>query len=429
MRFYSTNNAKNIVDLREAVLQSLPEDKGLYMPTEIPKLSPSFFNSIHGMSLQEMAIEMCTPFLTSDFSKAEIQEIVESSINFPAPLVQVEEGIHSLELWHGPTLAFKDFGARFMAALMSRLVAQEKRELRILVATSGDTGGAVASGFLGVPNVKVTILYPSGKVSPLQEKQLNTLGENIMAIEVDGTFDDCQTLVKAAFLDKELKEKLMMGSANSINISRLIPQTFYYVNALAQLEKNAKAIISVPSGNFGNLTAGLLAKKMGLPVHGFIAATNLNDIVPAYLSSGEFNPRPSIQTISNAMDVGNPSNFPRMMALYNGDLARIKEDVKGISYSDKLTEQSISELHERTGYVMDPHGAIAYRALKELLKEGQEGIFFETAHPAKFLPTMRSILGDIEVPEALSSLKDKKGISHKSPVDLAQIKDLILSQE
>ena len=428
MKFYSTNDHQNIVDLKEAVLNSMPSDKGLYMPTAIPKLSISFFQSLRGLSLQEIALEMATPFLKSDFSKAAIQEIIERAIDFPAPLIQVEKNLHSLELWHGPTLAFKDFGARFMAAVMSRLVAQEDRELHILVATSGDTGGAVASGFLGIPNVKVCILYPSGKVSPLQEKQLTTLGQNIKAIEVDGTFDDCQALVKRAFLDSEMKSKLMMASANSINISRLIPQTFYYVNALAQLDQDIPTVISVPSGNFGNLTAGLLAKKMGLPVRRFIAATNANDIVPSYLKSGKYEPRPSIQTISNAMDVGNPSNFPRMMALYNGSYEAISKDVKGYAYSDEQTRETIAQVHDRTGYVMDPHGAIAYKALKAELAKDEQGVFLETAHPAKFLPTMKEILGEIKVPEALSVLKDKKGVQVKCQVDFEQVKEEILAQ-
>jgi len=428
MRFFSTNNSNNIVDLREAVLHSMPADKGLYMPCEIPTLKSSFFKSAANISLSEIAYEMAYPFLSKDFSKADIHEIIERSVTFPAPLVQVEKGIHSLELWHGPTLAFKDFGARFMAALMSRLVEQEDRELHILVATSGDTGGAVASGFLGVPNVKVTILFPQGKVSPLQEKQLTSLGQNIHAIEIDGTFDDCQAIVKRAFLDDELKAHSMMASANSINISRLITQTFYYVHAYGQIEEKEHVQIAVPSGNFGNLTAGLLAKKMGLPISGFIAATNANTIVPQYIQTGKFNPRPSVQTISNAMDVGNPSNFPRMLLLYGGDHQAMCKDIQGFTLSDSLTKKCIQDVFEQSGYILDPHGAIAYRALKELLKKGESGIFLETAHPAKFLPVMKEVLGEIPVPKALSSLANKKAEKACFPADYEQVKEHLLNK-
>ncbi len=409
MRFYSTKDKSNIVGLREAVLRSLPKDGGLYMPMEIPSLGKEFFASTPEMELPEMAINIASPFLKEDFSDAEISEVIDAAVNFPAPVKLIHQGVHSLELWHGPSLAFKDFGARFMAAIMSRLVKDDDRKLTILVATSGDTGGAVASGFLGVENVEVIILYPSGKVSPLQEKQLTTLGQNIKAIEIQGTFDDCQTLVKQAFLDEELNKKYKLSSANSINISRLIPQSFYYLGAYAQLGAPNNLVFSVPSGNFGNMTAGLLAKGMGLPVQKFIAATNANDIFPNYLRTGEYEPKKSRVTISNAMDVGNPSNFQRIQDLYKGKLEKMREDIDSHSYSDELTRMTIQSVHDEHGYVLDPHGAVAYKALSDYMGSNEcTGVILETAHPAKFLPVMEPILGDIEIPEELAILSNRK---------------------
>jgi threonine synthase len=397
------------------------------MPERIPELPVSFFENLAEMSFQDMAKVLCTPYLDEDFSSEEIVEIIDTAVSFPAPLVPVDDRISSLELWHGPTLAFKDFGARFMAAVMGRLVKEEPRDLHILVATSGDTGGAVASGFLGIDKVKVTILYPAGKVSPLQEKQLTTLGQNIQALRVDGTFDDCQHMVKNAFLDKELNERFMLASANSINISRLIPQMFYYVNAYAQAEQKENLVIAVPSGNFGNLTAGLLAKRMGLPIHRFIAATNVNDIVPEYLNSGIYTPRPSVPTISNAMDVGNPSNFQRMLDLYSGEHARMIKDVQGFAYTDEQTKKCIREVHGRTGYVMDPHGAVAYLALQDSLRDGEHGILLETAHPAKFLPVMKDLIPDFPVPDRLSELAEKKSHFHSSSKEYEALKSFMFS--
>ena len=412
MRFYSTKSKDFQVNLKSAVLQSLPPDNGLYMPVQIPTLDKGLLEKMPSMSFQEIAFEVANAFLDEDFSSEEVGQIIDQAINFPAPVVNLKEKMHVLELWHGPSLAFKDFGARFMANVMSRLVAGESRRLTILVATSGDTGGAVASGFLGVENVDVIILYPSGKVSPLQEKQLTTLGQNIRAIEVEGTFDDCQALVKQAFLDKEVNQHYLLSSANSINITRLIPQSFYYFEAFKQIGSPSEgATFCVPSGNFGNLTAGLLAKRMGLPIDKMIAATNANDIVPAYLENGQYNPRPSVATISNAMDVGNPSNFRRMEDLYGHIWNDLKQDIVGYAYDDKITRTAVKEIHDRYDYVMDPHGAVGYLAAEQFIKDHKyqkDVVVLETAHPSKFLPVMEPILGAIEVPERLAILSERK---------------------
>lgn len=409
MLLYSTNNPSLKVELKEAVMQSLAKDKGLYMPETIPVLDKSFIDNIENYSFQEIAYIVSKNLIGDYIAEADLKEIVHSAINFAAPVVMLDEKIGSLELWHGPSLAFKDFGARFMAALMSYFIKNEKQQTTILVATSGDTGGAVAAGFYKTPGVKVIILYPSGKVSDLQEKQLTTLGENISAIEVNGTFDDCQALVKEAFLDKELNEKYHLSSANSINIARLIPQSFYYFEAYKQVKKYGKEVVfSVPSGNFGNITAGLLAKKMGLPIKRFIAATNINKIVPNYLVSGNYEPKPSLATISNAMDVGNPSNFTRILALYNQDYAAIKNDIEGFWLDDVDTRTAIQDAFHKYKYVCDPHGAIGYQSLSGL-SDNELGIFLETAHPAKFLDTVEDTLGQkIEIPTALSTLVEKE---------------------
>lgn len=413
MNFYSTRNREHIVDIKTAVLRSLPPDNGLYMPVNIPQLPSAFWDNLADLSFSELAFQIAQNLLTDSLPTAALESIVTESINFPAPLVQVAPGIYTLELWHGPSLAFKDFGARFMAKLMSYLVRDDDNKLSILVATSGDTGGAVAAGFHGVDNIEVTILFPKGKVSPLQQLQLTTWGDNIRAIEIDGTFDDCQALVKQAFLDSDINEKRNLSSANSINIARLIPQSFYYFEAYKQLASTKQPLVfSVPSGNFGNLTAGLLAKRMGLPIHTFLAATNANNIVPGYLEKGAFEPRPSVQTISNAMDVGNPSNFQRMVDLYgNNDdsWSQMKTDIQGYAYDDVQNTQGIRTIFAQHGYTADPHGAIGYLALQDYLKAhpGHQGIFLETAHPAKFLPVMEPVLGEIDVPEALSVLEGK----------------------
>lgn len=429
MKYYSTNSPSAKVDLRTAVLHSLPADRGLYMPESIPALGDSFFDTLDAKSFGDLAYEVAHPYLSADFSDAEIREITDSCTSFDAPVVMLDDQLSVLELWHGPSLAFKDFGARFMAAVMSRLVAGQDKKLTILVATSGDTGGAVASGFLGVDGVEVIILYPSGGVSPLQEKQLTTLGQNIRAIEVKGTFDDCQAMVKRAFLDQEINEKLMLSSANSINITRLIPQSFYYFNAYRQLRSHTDKDICfcVPSGNFGNVTAGVLAKRMGLPIHQFVAATNANDVVPRYLQSGQYDPHPSIATISNAMDVGAPSNFARLDHLYGGRDA-MAEDFVGYTYSDYVTKTAIREIKDKYNYTMDPHGAVGYLAAQEYLSAhpDQHVSILETAHPAKFLPVMTPILGDIDVPERLAVLSDRDKDAHLIDHDYDVFKDWLL---
>jgi threonine synthase len=433
MKLYSTNNKNNVVDLKEAVMNSLPADKGLYMPVEIPRLPESFFKDIENHTFSELSFVVAQK-LIGDYIPAEtLKEIVEDAIDFPAPVVMIEEHIGTLELFHGPSLAFKDFGARFMSRLMAYFNKDEDRLLTILVATSGDTGGAVAAGFYDTPGIEVVILYPKGKVSNLQEKQLTTLGKNITACEIDGTFDDCQAMVKHAFLDADLKNDYHLSSANSINIARLIPQTFYYFEAYRQLVSQHKDIVfSVPSGNFGNLTAGLMAKRMGLPIHKFIAATNINKVVPDYLESGTYHPQPSIATISNAMDVGSPSNFSRMMDLYNDDLNEIKKDVVGLYYTDDQTRMAMKEVYSNRGYICDPHGAIGYVALKDFLRNHKNalGVFLETAHPGKFLPTVEGTLQtEIQIPESLSSLKDKTKKASAMDNNYESFKSWLLSRK
>lgn len=411
--YYSTNHQSASVNLEEAVFKSLADDQGLFMPEYLPRMSEEFFKHIEEYSFQEISFLVSKALIGKDLSDEILKKIIESSIDFDAPLVPVDENIHALELFHGPTMAFKDFGARFMARLIAEIGENETKELCILVATSGDTGSAVADGFLGVKGVKVKILYPSGKVSQLQEQQLTTSGQNITAIEVNGTFDDCQRMVKQAFQDKEINNRLKLTSANSINIARLIPQSFYYFYAYAQLKnKNCDIIFSVPSGNFGNLTAGLMAKAMGLPIHKFIAATNINSAVPEYLQSGIFTSRPSRMTISNAMDVGNPSNFSRMLELYGHDLENMQSDVIGYSFTDEETKQIMKETYIHNHYIMDPHAAVAYLGLQKYMsknKSKSEGIFLETAHPAKFKDTVDEVLGiDIPIPDALQACMNKK---------------------
>jgi threonine synthase len=416
MKYYSTNNKSHRVSLREAVLQGLAPDQGLYMPEQIHPMPNSFFDSIHSMPFQEIGMRVASQLLGDDLPPAELEKIVNHTIQFDAPLVEIEKDIYALELFHGPTLAFKDFGARFLSGLLGYFAKQQNREITILVATSGDTGSAVANAFLNVPGTHVVVLYPSGKVSDIQEKQFTTLGGNITALEVDGTFDDCQRLVKLAFLDEELKEKLFLTSANSINIARLIPQSFYYFRAYSQLKDKTKPVVfSVPSGNFGNLTAGLIAKRMGLPVHKFIAATNLNKVVPDFFETKIFKPVASVSTISNAMDVGNPSNFGRMLDLYQSDFEELSRDIVGFHYSDEQTIQAMKEAFKSKNYLLDPHGAVGYLGLTEYLKSNTHsvGIFLETAHPVKFGEVVeRAIDQTVEIPERLNSFlkKEKKSI-------------------
>ncbi|WP_321281117.1 threonine synthase [Marinifilum fragile] len=413
MKYFSTNNKELRYSFKEAVVKGLAPDKGLFFPVNIPKLSDQFFNELPNKSLAEIGFEVAKHFVGEDIKEKELKNICEEVFNFPIPLVKVEEGVYGLELFHGPTCAFKDVGARFMSRCLSAFAKESKRELTILVATSGDTGSAVANGFLGVEGVKVIILYPKGKVSHIQEQQLTTMGQNITALEVEGTFDDCQALVKDAFADEELNDKYKLTSANSINIARLLPQSFYYFYAWAQLqEKNKEVIVSVPSGNYGNLTGGLLAKQMGLPIHKFVAAANRNKIVPDYLDSGKYQPKPSVQTISNAMDVGAPSNFSRMMEIYKENYSDVIKDINGAWYSDDETKAVMKEVYERESYILDPHGAVGYLGLNKYLnREKQVGIFLETAHPAKFKDIVEKVIEkEVEIPNYLQEClkKEKK---------------------
>ncbi len=407
MRYYSTNKQADWATLEEAVVKGLAPDKGLYMPESIKTLPASFFENIDKMSFQEIAYTVADAFFGEDVDAESLKSIVYDTLSFETSVVEVEPGIYSLELFHGPTLAFKDVGGRFMARLLGYFIAKEKKELvNVLVATSGDTGSAVANGFLGVDGIHVYVLYPKGKVSKIQEVQFTTLGQNITALEIDGVFDDCQALVKSAFMDEELNGHMKLTSANSINVARFLPQAFYYFNAYAQLKREGKEkdmVFCVPSGNFGNITAGLIAKKMGLPVKRFIAANNSNDIFLQYLNTGVYTPRPSVATIANAMDVGDPSNFARVVELY-GSHEAICGEVSGCAYTDSQIAETLAEAFTRTGYLLDPHGACGYRALKEQLTEGECGVFLETAHPAKFLETVESITDSkVEIPAPLQA--------------------------
>jgi threonine synthase len=430
MKLYSTKNTTAFVDLQEAVFKGLPEDNGLFMPENITPLPASFFENIKDYSLQDIAFAICKNLFQGYIPENDLREIIEKSITFPAPLVELGKSTYILELFHGPSLAFKDFGARFMAQLMSYFNRGNDKELVILVATSGDTGGAVAFGFHNTPGIKVVILYPSGKVSMLQEKQLTTLGGNITALEIDGTFDDCQALVKKAFLDQELTSNMRLSSANSINIARLIPQSFYYMEAYKQIKNPDKVVFCIPSGNFGNLTAGLLAKKMGLPVHHFIAATNTNDVVPKYLNTGNYEPKSSVRTLSNAMDVGNPSNFARILDLYCSTWNNIKEDISGYGFDDTTTKDAMREVYSKYNYVIEPHGAVGYLALKEWQKDNPDtqGIILETAHASKFIDDVEVILGqNIEIPERLAILAERKKESILMNTEFSSFKTWLLA--
>lgn len=430
MKFYSTNNKTHIVSLKEAVIKGLAPDQGLYMPMEIPVMSKDFLENIQRLSFREIGYEVITAFFKEDLSEEEITDLVNHTLVFDAPLVEIEKGVFALELFHGPTLAFKDFGARFCSKLMSLSVGQEK--VKVLVATSGDTGSAVANGFYNVPGVEVIILYPAGKVSELQEKQFTTLGGNITALEVDGAFDDCQKMVKEAFLDQELNDQMLLTSANSINIARWIPQCLYYFYAYSRLpETNGKVAFAVPSGNFGNLAAGILAERMGLPIDYFVAATNVNDVVPEYLEGNPFMSRPSVPTISNSMDVGNPSNFYRLLALFDGDEDLLKAKVKGFAYTDEQTVVCMQDVKKATGYTLDPHGAVAYLGLKDFLQRhpGYQGIFLETAHPGKFGKVVEEALGEpVLLPERLAAFLhgEKEVIPIKN--DFAAFKQYLLTK-
>ena len=437
MRYYSTNGKAQEATLETEVVNGLAEDKGLYMPEEIHTLPKEFFDEMAEMSFQDIAYNVAAAFFAEDVDEDALQHIVYDTLQFDCPLVKVTDNIYSLELFHGPTLAFKDVGARFMARLLQYFLKQDAetkgKTVNVLVATSGDTGSAVANGFLGVEGIHVYVLYPKGKVSPIQECQFTTLGQNITAIEVDGVFDDCQALVKQAFMDKELNEKMKLTSANSINVARFLPQAFYYFYAYAQMQKSKAAgkdvVVCTPSGNFGNICAGLFGKRMGLPVKRFIAANNANDVFYEYLQTGEYSPRPSVQTIANAMDVGDPSNFARIYDLYDKNHQAICTDISGATYSDEQIAETIREVKKETGYLCDPHGACGFRALREGLQDGEVGIFLETAHPAKFKDTVEGIIGEeVAIPEKLATFMkgEKKSIAMSKDFD--DFKSLLLSR-
>lgn len=431
MMYYSTNKSTVKVDLKHAVTKGLAEDNGLFMPEKIENFDVGFFKNIDQLSFQEISFEVALKFFGSDVEPSKLKELVYDAINFDCPVVPVQKNIASLELFHGPTLAFKDVGARFMARLLAHFLDKSDSLVNVLVATSGDTGSAVANGFLGVSGIHVYVLYPKGKVSTIQESQFTTLGQNITAIEIDGTFDDCQRLVKSAFLDAELNRKMTLTSANSINVARFLPQAFYYFNAFARnTQKDKELVIAVPSGNFGNLTAGLFAKRMGLPIHKFIAANNQNDIVYNYLKTGKYEPRDSIQTIANAMDVGDPSNFVRVLDLYKHNHAAIAADITGCRYSDNEIRQTMKRVYSECGYLLDPHGACGYQALEDHLGKNQTGIFLETAHPAKFTETVEEVVGkgNVPLPEKLAEFMkgEKKSIGISK--SFADFKAYLLSE-
>jgi threonine synthase len=433
MKYYSTNKEAPTATLEEAVVKGLAPDKGLYMPENIHKLPTAFFDNIENMSFQEIAFEVAKAFFGDDVETSALKDIVYDTLSFDVPAINIEDNIYSLELFHGPTLAFKDVGARFMARLLQYFIKKEgQKSITVLVATSGDTGSAVANGFLGVEGIHVDVLYPKGKVSKIQESQFTTLGKNITAIEINGVFDDCQTLVKQAFMDEELNENKKLTSANSINVARFLPQAFYYFYAYAQLKKQNKAdnlVVCVPSGNFGNICAGIFAHEMGLPIKRFIAANNANDIFYKYLQSGKYEPKPSKQTLANAMDVGDPSNFARIYDLFGGCHEKITSLISGATYTDDMIKDTMQTCHKETGYVLDPHGACGYRALKEGLKNGETGVFLETAHPAKFKEKVDDILHiDIKIPSRLAEFMKGKKQSIGMNNSFAEFKEFLLNQ-
>ncbi len=433
MEYYSINHKSPNAGLKEAIVRGLASDKGLYMPERFPMLPKAFINNLKNMTLHDIAFAVINNLFGDDIEPAILKEIVHDALTFDIPLVKVKDNVYSLELFHGPTLAFKDVGARFMARLLGHFTSQDSsKTVYVLAATSGDTGSAVANGFLGVPGVKVIVLYPEGKVSQLQENQFTTLGKNITAIEVGGVFDDCQAMVKSAFVDQELNEKLLLTSANSINIARLLPQTIYYFYAVAQLAKKGhnidNIVISVPSGNFGNITAAKIAIEMGLPVKRLIAALNANDTFLKFMNNDEYKAQPSVHTIANAMDVGDPSNFIRFYELFNRSIENMKKNVDTKSYSDDQIADTLRDTYKNEKYLLDPHGAVAYRAINEFLQPGETGIFLETAHPAKFKETVDDILGEnIEIPATLKAFMNRKKQTVKMPPSFTHFKKYLLS--
>ena len=433
MKYYSTNQKAPMADLHKAVVKGLAEDRGLYMPERIEQLPKEFFQHIQDMSFQDIAYNVASAFFGEDVDLDALQEIVYDTLPFDCPVVKITDNIYTLELFYGPTLAFKDVGARFMARLLQYFIREEGQEqVNVLVATSGDTGSAVANGFLGVEGIHVYVLYPKGKVSPIPECQFTTLGQNITAIEVDGVFDDCQALVKAAFMDQELNEHMRLTSANSINVARFLPQAFYYFHAYAQMKRQGLAdqlVMCVPSGNFGNICAALFGHRMGLPVKRFIAANNANDIFYHYLQTGKYEPKASVQTLANAMDVGDPSNFARIYDLYQGSHEAITSIISGATYNDEQIAETMRHCYAATGYTLDPHGACGYRALREGLAEGETGVFCETAHPAKFKEKVDSILGiDIEIPERLAAFMKGEKQSIAMSKDFSDFKQYLMRQ-
>lgn len=433
MKYYSTNGKAQKASLRKAVVKGLAEDRGLYMPEHIKPLPQEFFDHIEKMSFQEIAYTVADAFFGEDVEANELKKIVYDTLTFDCPVVEVEPSIYSLELFHGPTLAFKDVGARFMARLLQYFIRQENsQQVNVLVATSGDTGSAVANGFLGVEGIRVYVLYPKGKVSKIQESQFVTLGQNITAVEVDGVFDDCQTLVKSAFMDEQLNRHMKLTSANSINVARFLPQSFYYFNAYARMKERGLAehlVACVPSGNFGNICSALFGRRMGLPIQRFIAANNANDIFYKYLQTGKYEPKASIQTLANAMDVGDPSNFARIYDLYKGNHQAICNEISGATYSDEQICETMQQCYKETGYVLDPHGACGYRALKEGLKDGEVGFFLETAHPAKFKEKVDTILHtDIAIPERLAAFMKGEKRSVPMSKDFADFKAFLMNE-
>lgn len=443
MKYYSTNKTSPIATLEKAVVKGLAEDRGLYMPERIKPLSKEFYDNIERMSFQEIAYNVADCFFGEDIDTESLKQIVYDTLQFDCPVVRVTENIYTLELFHGPTLAFKDVGARFMARLLQYFLNKKgeyvvsgsntkNNKVNVLVATSGDTGSAVANGFLGVDGIHVYVLYPKGKVSPIQECQFTTLGKNITALEIDGVFDDCQALVKNAFMDKELNEHMKLTSANSINVARFLPQAFYYFNAYARMKEKGMAdnlVMCVPSGNFGNICSALFGKRMGLPVKRFIAANNANDIFYKYLQSGIYEPAASVQTIANAMDVGDPSNFARIYDLYGGSHKDICNDISGATYNDTQIAETMRMCYKATGYVLDPHGACGYQALADSLQENEVGVFCETAHPAKFKDTVDNILNtDIDIPERLQNFMKGQKQSIEMSKDFAEFKAYLMNE-
>jgi len=434
MQYYSTNGVAPLADLHKAVVKGLAEDRGLYMPERINKLPKAFFDNIQDMTFQDIAYNVASAFFGEDVDLDALNELVFDTLQFDCPVVKVKENIYTLELFHGPTLAFKDVGARFMARLLQYFIRMEGKGdlVNVLVATSGDTGSAVANGFLGVEGIHVYVLYPKGKVSPIQECQFTTLGKNITAVEVDGVFDDCQALVKSAFMDAELNQHMNLTSANSINVARFLPQAFYYFNAYARMKKLGLAdnlVMCVPSGNFGNICAALFGHEMGLPIKRFIAANNANDIFYKFLQTGKYEPKASVQTLANAMDVGDPSNFARIYDLYGKSHERITSLIGGATYTDDQIRETMRQCYEETGYVLDPHGACGYQALADGLQEGEVGVFCETAHPAKFKEKVDEILGiDVAIPDRLAAFMRGEKQSVEMTKEFADFKAFLMKQ-